>query len=77
MVLKGKVINGVIVVEDASALREGEEVEVVKHDLPSKGRKKKQLNFAEKLRKWSGTGEGLPPDFAKNHDHYLYGVPKK
>jgi hypothetical protein len=21
--------------------------------------------------------EGLPPDFAKNHDHYLHGVPKK
>jgi hypothetical protein len=21
--------------------------------------------------------EGLPPDFAKNHDHYLHGLPKK
>ena len=25
----------------------------------------------------AGTAEGLPPDLAENHDHYLYGRPKR
>ena len=25
----------------------------------------------------AGTAEGLPPDFAENHDHYLHGTPKQ
>lgn len=25
----------------------------------------------------AGTAEGLPADFAENHDHYLHGAPKK
>jgi hypothetical protein len=24
----------------------------------------------------AGSVEGLPPDMARNHDHYLYGTPK-
>jgi hypothetical protein len=30
-----------------------------------------------KLRALAGTAEGLPPDAARNHDHYLYGLPKQ
>ena len=30
-----------------------------------------------KLRALAGTAEGLPSDAAKNHDHYLYGLPKQ
>lgn len=29
------------------------------------------------LSKWAGKAEGLPPDLAENHDHYLHGAPKK
>ena len=25
----------------------------------------------------AGTAEGLPPDLARNHDHYLYGAPRR
>jgi hypothetical protein len=25
----------------------------------------------------AGTAEGLPSDLAENHDHYLYGTPKR
>ena len=25
----------------------------------------------------AGTAEGLPTDFAENHDHYLHGTPKR
>ena len=31
----------------------------------------------EELRKLAGTAKGLPSDLARNHDHYLYGLPKK
>jgi len=31
----------------------------------------------EVLRNFAGTAEGLPPDLSENHDHYLYGVPKR
>jgi hypothetical protein len=33
--------------------------------------------FTDGLLKIAAQIEGLPPDFAKNHDHYLHGVPKK
>ena len=29
------------------------------------------------LLEFAGTAEGLPPDLAENHDHYLHGTPKK
>lgn len=31
----------------------------------------------DKLRKYSGTVEGLPSDMARNHDHYIHGGPKR
>jgi len=31
-------------------------------------------NFLLRL---AGTAEGLPPDLAANHDHYLYGLPRR
>lgn len=31
----------------------------------------------EKLQKYAGAVEGLPPDFARNHDHYIHGGPKR
>ena len=29
------------------------------------------------LLKYAGKAKGLPADLARNHDHYLHGVPKK
>jgi len=34
-------------------------------------------HFTDGLLKIAARIEGLPPDFAKNHDHYLHGLPKK
>jgi hypothetical protein len=31
----------------------------------------------ERLRSVVGKAKGLPPDAASNHDHYLYGLPRK
>ena len=35
------------------------------------------LSIWEKLRQWGGKCEGLPPDLARNHDHYLHGTPRR
>jgi len=34
-------------------------------------------SWGEALLAVAGTAEGLPKDLAHNHDHYLYGTPKK
>lgn len=33
--------------------------------------------FTEGLLKIAARVEGLPTDFARNHDHYLHGLPRK
>jgi hypothetical protein len=33
--------------------------------------------FTDGLLKIAARLEGLPPDLAKNHDHYLHGLPRK
>ena len=33
--------------------------------------------FTDGLLKIAGRIEGLPADFARNHDHYLHGLPRK
>jgi hypothetical protein len=33
--------------------------------------------LAKRLKNVIGSVEGLPPDFAENHDHYIHGTPKK
>jgi hypothetical protein len=34
-------------------------------------------SLAECLKDVIGKIEGLPPDYARNHEHYLYGTPKQ
>ena len=38
---------------------------------------KSQRSVWEVLREFAGKAKGLPPDFATNHDYYLYGLPKR
>jgi hypothetical protein len=35
------------------------------------------VRWGEALLEIAGTAEGLPPDFAENHDHYLHGALKQ
>jgi hypothetical protein len=35
------------------------------------------LTLYETLKDIIGKAEGLPPDFAAEHDHYLHGTPKR
>ncbi len=33
--------------------------------------------WGQKMAKLAGTVDGLPSDYALNHDHYLHGTPKR
>lgn len=70
MVYKGTVKNGVVVLEDAHGLADGAPVEVTLAPEATQ-------TLAELFAPFAGKAEGLPPDLSVNHDHYLYGVPKR
>lgn len=72
MTFRGRVKNGVIVLDAPCALPEGAEVEVVpapsSHSAPT---------WAEVFKDVIGKAEGLPADSSTHHDHYLYGTPEE
>jgi hypothetical protein len=72
MTYRGRVKNGQITLDEPVQLPEGAElkVEIVENSNPPP-------TIWQKLRNLAGTVEGLPSDMAENHDHYLYGTPKK
>jgi hypothetical protein len=72
MTYRGHIKNGQILLDEPVTLPEGAQVniEVIENGEPQPTIWDKQLALA-------GTVEGLPPDMAENHDHYLYGTPKR
>ena len=74
MTYRGKVQGGVVVLEHAVSLPEGTEVTV--QPVPQRT-EAQDSSLSESLLELAGRAKGLPPDAAKNHDHYLYGLPKK
>ncbi|HUW62418.1 MAG TPA: hypothetical protein VMZ06_15545 [Candidatus Bathyarchaeia archaeon] len=76
MVYTGHVKNGVILADDPVELPEGA---VIRFEIASEpGRvENSEAPFAERFAEVMGKAQSLPEDAAENHDHYLYGVPKK
>ncbi len=75
---RGRVHNGVVVLEDPEALSEGTEVAV--EPLSRRGKPvkaAKQATVRQALARLAGKAKGLPPDAARNMDHYLYGHAKR
>jgi hypothetical protein len=74
MSYRGKVKDGVVVLEGGIKLAEGTEVEVQPvvetTSPPAEGLGQRLLNHA-------GAAKGLPSDLARNHDHYIHGTPRK
>jgi hypothetical protein len=72
MTYRGRVKNGVIVLEPPAELPEGSVVEVsadtTDEEIPT---------LYERMKDVIGIADGLPEDSSANHDHYLYGAPKK
>ncbi|MCG3196158.1 MAG: hypothetical protein GHCLOJNM_00629 [bacterium] len=76
MTYRGHVKNGVVLLDEPAALPEGVSVEVAIAPEPETEGPPLPTLY-ESLKDVIGKAEGLPADFAKNHDHYLYGIPKK
>ena len=72
----GTVKNGVVVLPEEVKLDEGTRVRV--EPLAAKRRKPRAASaLGAALMELAGKAKGLPSDFARNHDHYLHGAPKK
>lgn len=69
MTYRGVVKQGAVILDRQIDLPDGTEVQV----LPLE----EGPTWAEVFKDIIGKAEGLPPDFARNHDHYLHGAPKK
>jgi hypothetical protein len=74
--IRGRVHNGVVVLEASKALREGMEVAV--KPLPAKKSKIVQRpTVSRALANLAGKAKDLPPDASRNIDHILYGHAKR
>jgi hypothetical protein len=72
MSYRGRVRNGVIVLDPPATLPEGAKVEISPATENSS-----EPTWAEVFKDVIGKAVGLPADSSINHDHYLYGAPRK
>jgi hypothetical protein len=78
MTLNGHIQNGVIVLDENIPLPEGAAVRVqIVEPIKPAASDQELPTLAETLKDFIGVLEDLPEDAAENHDHYLYGTPKK
>jgi hypothetical protein len=72
----GTVKNGVVVLPEEVKLDEGTRVRV--EPITKPGRQPRAASpLGKMLLQFAGKAKGLPPDMARNHDHYLHGLPRK
>ena len=83
MTLTGHVENGKIVLDESVPLPEGMKVRielvdaVVTNNSGAEEGDKIAPTFYERHKAWIGSVKDAPSDYARNHDHYLHGQPKK
>jgi hypothetical protein len=82
MTYQGKVQGGVIVLADGLTLPEGTEVTVVPRapepEVEPQKHAPSSLETMIALADWAESQPcDLPEDLARNHDHYLHGLPKR
>lgn len=85
MTLNGHVENGRIVLDEAATLTEGMKVRVellatateANNNPAETNDEESAPTLYERLKPLFGMIKDAPPDFARNHDHYIHGVPKK
>ena len=80
MTYKGHVEKGVILVDDPVELPEGA---IIRFEIEADSQRAPESSigagktFAERYASVMGKVDHLPEDASVNHDHYLYGLPKK
>lgn len=79
MVYRGRVKNGVVVLDPPGVLPEGAEVraEIVPTESEVPLLDEQGQTLGQKLMKYAGRAVGLPEDTSLQHHHYLYGTPKR
>lgn len=76
MTIQAYVENGQIVLPKPLGMPNGTKVEVSVQVVPTAiDGERRTIN--ERLGNVIGKAQGLPADFAENHDHYLHGTVKK
>lgn len=81
MTIEGQIINGQVVLNVQVPVPDGTRVRVeLLKDAKTENAKQteKELpSLYERMKSFVGSVEGLPSDYAINHDHYLHGQPKR
>lgn len=79
MTLLGHIENGMIVLDEATTLPDGMKVRVA--IVPVGSDESDEIDppktLYERYQSIIGAAEGLPEDFAEQHDHYIHGAPKR
>ncbi len=70
----GTVHQGVVVLDPPASLPEGQTVRII---VETSGKEPLTETVGQRLMRFAGTIEGLPADFALNHDYYLFGAEKR
>jgi hypothetical protein len=78
MTFRGVVQEGRIALPPDVQLPDGTQVRVeLEEPVAAKPIATDPRPIGKKLLDFAGTVEGMPEDLAINHDHYLYGTPKR
>ena len=79
MVYRGRVENGVVVLDKPASLPDGTEVSIraLRPKSKNNGKSVRKPGVGQALLRLAGKAVGLPPDASHNVDHYLYGHRKK
>ena len=78
MSFRGHIEDGVVVLDDDVRLPEGTPVNVEPVIATSTEPDEEEIpTLYDRLKPFVGAVQGLPPDLAKNHDHYLHGAAKQ
>jgi hypothetical protein len=78
MVYLGHVRQGLVVLDPTVVLPEGLEVRVEVPETSSSTSAVAQDDTpGRRLLKYAGKAVGLPPDAARNHDHYIHGAARQ
>ena len=77
MVYRGYVKDGRIELDNGGPLPEGVQVRIELVEPATHSGSAAHEPLGRKLLRHAGTATGLPADMSSNHDHYLYGTPKR
>ena len=79
MTYLGRIENGAIVLDEAAVLPDGARVrvELMPSSEISKVGESSGRTLYDRYKSGIGKAQGLPADFAAQHDHYIHGTPKR